>query len=111
MKVRVVNGGRFVPQAVYVGRPTRWGNPFRVREAGSHAEAVRRYEAYFRERLKHPKFREALEALYGRLRRTGTLTLSCHCAPRPCHGEVIARWLAERGREEGYEVRVEVEGR
>lgn len=106
MEVRIVKGGRFVRRAVYVGRPTRFGNPYRVEEVGSHEEAVRLYCAWFRERVKDPRFLQALEALYERLKRERVLTLSCHCAPKPCHAEVIAAWLVERAREEDLKVTV-----
>lgn len=92
--------------AVYVGRPTRFGNPYRVEEVGSHEEAVRLYRAWFRERTKDPRFLQALENLYQRLKRNGVLTLSCHCAPKPCHAEVIAEWLVERGGEEDLKVTI-----
>lgn len=92
--------------AVYVGRPTRFGNPYRVEEVGSHEEAVRLYRAWFRERAKDPRFLQALENLYQRLKRENVLILSCHCAPRPCHAEVIAEWLAERAKGEGLKLTV-----
>ena len=111
MEVRIVKGGRFVRRAVYVGRPTRFGNPYRVEEVGSHEEAVRLYRAWFQERTKDSRFLAALETLYQRLKRENVLTLSCHCVPRPCHAEVIARWLVERGEKEGRRVRVKIEGR
>lgn len=106
MEARVVRGGRFARGAVYVGRPTRFGNPYRVQEVGSHEEAVRLYRAWFRERTKGPRFLQALENLYQRLKRNGVLTLSCHCAPKPCHAEIVAEWLVERGKKEGRAVRV-----
>lgn len=96
--------------AVYVGRPTRFGNPYRVEEVSSHEEAVRLYRAWFRERVKDPRFLQALEALYERLKREKVLTLSCHCAPKPCHAEIVAEWLVERGKKEGRAVRVKIGG-
>lgn len=92
--------------AVYVGRPTRFGNPYRVEEVGSHEEAARLYRAWFQERTKDPRFLQALETLYQRLKRENVLTLSCHCVPRPCHAEVIAEWLAERAKGEGLKLTV-----
>lgn len=106
MEVRIVRGGRFARGAVYVGRPTRFGNPYRVEEVGSHEEAVRLYRAWFQERTKDSRFLQALETLYQRLKRENVLTLSCHCVPRPCHAEVIAEWLAERAKGEGLKLTV-----
>jgi len=54
---------------------------------------------------------EGRSALMCTLVDQGVLTLSCYCAPLPCHGEVIARWLVERGEKEGRRVRVKIEGR
>ena len=42
------------PDAVYVGRPSKWGNPFKVKEQGvvpymgriDHKEAVRLYKEW-----------------------------------------------------------------
>lgn len=111
LEIRLTRRGRFAGGSVYIGRPSRLGNPYRVEETGSREEAVRLYRAWFQERTKDPRFLETLEALYERLKREGVLTLSCYCAPLPCHGEVIARWLVERGEKEGRRVRVQIEGR
>jgi len=108
--VRLVRGGRFVRGATYIGRPTRFGNPFPV-EVWGREEAVRRYREHFAQKLGDPTFREALESLYQRLKSRGGITLSCHCAPLPCHGEVIGAWLVNRAREEVLAARVVVEGR
>jgi len=56
--------------------------------------------------VKEYLFLAALETLYQRLKREGVLTLSCHCAPRPCHAEVIAEWPAERAKGEGLKLTI-----
>ena len=55
--------------AVRIDRRTKWGNWRRIREGRVSLEE--------------------LAALHGK-------TLACHCAPLPCHGEVLARaaWAA-----------------
>jgi hypothetical protein len=65
---------------VYVGRPTRWGNPWRVEEIGA-AEAVARYRA---ELLADP----------GRVavvrRELGGRDLACWCRlDAACHADVL----------------------
>lgn len=40
---RRVKGWRMPPGAVYVGRPTKWGNPYRVGPDGSADVVVSRY--------------------------------------------------------------------
>ena len=74
---------------VYIGRPSKWGNPFTIGEDGTRDEVVRRYEVYAREVFT----REDLEVLVGK-------TLVCWCKPLACHGDV----LVELVREFGYDV-------
>src|ERR1700757_306177 len=66
---------------VYIGRPSRWGNPFVVGEHGTRSECVALYEDWLRH---EPALLKALEELRG-------LVLGCWCAPRACHGDVLVR--------------------
>lgn len=72
--------------AVYVGRPTQWGNPFRIGVHGNRAEVIRKYEVYLRSR---PDLLAQLTDLRGR-------DLVCWCAPAPCHADVLLK-LANEG--------------
>ena len=79
---RVVNKRTYrgAEAAVYVGRPSVWGNPFSLKRYGTGV--FRRYLDYMGE---HPELvARAREELGGRL-------LMCWCAPRLCHAEVLAR--------------------
>ena len=73
-------GWRKPAGAVYVGRPTRWGNPYRVDELGRQ-EAVARYAAHL---AADPALAaEARSALAGR-------DLLCWCPlDEPCHADVL----------------------
>lgn len=63
------------------------GNPFRLAEGEARGATIEQYRAYFYERIEHDaEFRRTVCGLLGR-------TLVCWCAPRPCHGDVIAAWL------------------
>lgn len=74
---------------VYIGRPSKFGNPWRVMGEASRAHAIERYEEYVRKGIaRDPKGREAIKALYGK-------TLGCWCAPKPCHGDVLLKIAAE----------------
>jgi hypothetical protein len=66
---------------VYVGRPSKWGNPFKVGRDGDRATVIRRYEDWLRTQ---PQLMAALPELRGKV-------LGCWCAPLACHGEVLAR--------------------
>lgn len=81
-RTRVVHCKR-APYDVYIGRGrgSRWGNPFVIGRGGDRAEVIEKYERWL---LTQPELLVALPQLRGR-------TLGCWCAPRPCHGDVLAR--------------------
>ena len=73
--------------AIYVGRPSKWGNPYRV-QAGmqgnlkyaAHRTAVRLYQEYLQE---HPDIvKAAKKELRGK-------DLVCWCSPLPCHADIL----------------------
>ena len=66
---------------VYIGRPSKWGNPFVIGPDGTRDDVIARYEAWL---LEQPELVDALPELAGK-------TLGCWCAPRACHGDVLAR--------------------
>jgi hypothetical protein len=87
----------------YVGRPTKWGNPFRVEDLGAE-EAVKRYKecilnnamcyAYIDEieaSIQFDRFKwmaENLEKLRG-------LDLACFCSlSSPCHADALIELLS-----------------
>lgn len=67
------------PGAAFIGRPSKWGNPFVIGRDGTRAEVVARYRAWLCER---PELLAALPELHGR-------DLMCFCAPAACHGDVL----------------------
>lgn len=64
--------------AVYVGRPSKWGNPFVVYKDGSREEIIAKY----REWLLGSELLSDLHELTGK-------DLVCWCAPKPCHADVL----------------------
>lgn len=69
------------PFDVFVARPSKWGNPFVVGKDGTRDEVIAKYEAWLDDR---PDLLAALPELKGKV-------LGCWCAPRACHGDVLAR--------------------
>jgi len=73
---------RDVPySAVYVGRPTKWGNPFAIGKDGTREEVIVKYRkwlTYERPDLVEMAFRE----LRGK-------DLVCWCHPKACHADVL----------------------
>lgn len=78
MTPRVWNKARgdYPASAVYVGRPSKWGNPYRLGK-GDRAEVI----AKFREWLLSESGLDVAE-LRGK-------DLVCWCAPRACHADVL----------------------
>ncbi|MFO0958251.1 MAG: DUF4326 domain-containing protein [Isosphaeraceae bacterium] len=69
------------PHDVYIGRPSKWGNPFVIGRDGTREDVVAKYEAWLHTQ---PELMAALPELKGK-------TLGCWCAPQECHGDVLAR--------------------
>lgn len=87
---RVVNKYK-EPFDVYIGRPSIFGNPYKIGKA-TREEVVLAYSIYFDMRInKDEKFRKAVEALRGK-------RLGCYCKPLPCHGDVIVDWLETKSK-------------
>lgn len=66
--------------AVYIGRPSRWGNPFKIEEFDSREECIAAYREWL---VRKP---ELLEAIRRELRGKD---LVCWCKPLSCHGDVL----------------------
>jgi Domain of unknown function (DUF4326) len=74
--------------AVYIGRGSKWGNPFRIGPDGDRAAVIAKHERWLCHQ--HDLLR-ALDELRGR-------DLVCFCAPLRCHGDLLLR-LANTSRE------------
>lgn len=76
---------------VYIGRPSKWGNPFSEQEntlakfkVSSRKEAIEKYEEWVRSQ---PELMESIKReLKGKV-------LGCFCFPKMCHGYILA-WIA-----------------
>lgn len=68
---------------VYIGRPSKWGNPFTVGPDGTRDEVIQKYADWLADQ---PQLLDDLEELRGR-------RLICWCTPARCHGEVLLRLL------------------
>ena len=82
---------------VDIGRGSLFGNPFKM-ENKSDEERNRvchEYEMYLFKAMGTPdcELMQALDILYKKWRRDGYLYLVCYCAPKDCHGDIIARYL------------------
>lgn len=81
---RVLNKHKDVipSDAVYIGRPSEWGNPFVVGVHGERGECVKMFEEYIsKNQLLQQRVKEQLRGK----------DLVCFCAPRACHGDILLR--------------------
>tara|TARA_Y100000034_G_scaffold34222_1_gene41948 strand:- start:17454 stop:17693 length:240 start_codon:yes stop_codon:yes gene_type:complete len=59
----------------YIGRPSIYGNPFAIGRDGTREEVILKYKEYFYKKIQQDEI------------------LGCYCAPKACHGNIIADWL------------------
>lgn len=83
---KVANIDRGEKYDIYIGRGSKWGNPYAIGFDGDDRdEAIRKFEYDFqRGFLKFTK--EDVLQLKGK-------TLGCYCKPAACHGDVLAEYL------------------
>lgn len=65
--------------AVYIGRPSKWGNPFIIGVHGSRQWCTDSYAIWIQSQ---PHLMKDIPELRG-------LDLVCWCAPKVCHGDIL----------------------
>jgi hypothetical protein len=81
-KVYNKKDGNIPADAVYVGRPTKWGNPYIIGAGrdGTRKEVIRLYKILLDD---NPEIKDAArQELRGK-------DLVCWCAPHKCHADVL----------------------
>jgi hypothetical protein len=72
---------------IFIGRPSKWGNPFPIRADRTREQAVSSYEKWIR--LK-PELLSDLDELNGKV-------LGCYCKESElCHGDILIKLLKEK---------------
>lgn len=69
------------PYDVYIGRPSKWGNPFSIGKDGTREQVIEKYENWIKSQ---PELIKALPDLKDKI-------LGCWCSPQACHGDVLER--------------------
>lgn len=91
--IQIMNKRVYKGPGIYVGRPSPLGNPYPI---GPHSrgECIELYEKLLRTAFVPgtPQYREIV-SLTRRYKASNNLILICWCAPLPCHGEIIARYI------------------
>ena len=65
---------------VYIGRPSKWGNPFEIGKDGTRKQVISKYREWVKTQ---PELLNNIDELKGK-------TLGCWCKPKSCHGDVLA---------------------
>tara|TARA_R110002020_G_scaffold161540_4_gene346751 strand:- start:150 stop:407 length:258 start_codon:yes stop_codon:yes gene_type:complete len=68
---------------VYIGRGSKWGNPFRIGIDGTREDVIKQYRDWIQTQ---PYLLNSLEELRGK-------TLGCFCSPQACHGDILVELL------------------
>ncbi len=76
MQVLNKRNDRATANTVYIGRPSKWGNPFVIGRDGTRAEVVEKYRLWIGTKGYNT------EELRGK-------DLMCWCSPQACHGDVL----------------------
>lgn len=85
-KTRIVNMWKEKCQEP-IGRPTPFGNPYRINADRDRDKVVELYREYFYKRIEEDEaFKKAIEGLKGKV-------LGCFCKPLACHGDIICEYL------------------
>jgi hypothetical protein len=71
---------------IYIGRPSKWGNPFEIGKDGIREEIIEKYRQWI---LAKPELLKQLPELYGK-------RLGCYCKPKACHGDVLKELAEEQ---------------
>jgi hypothetical protein len=107
----VVNKRTHTPTAndVYIGRGSKWGNPFRIGELDADTKqpmtreiVITRYRQLMNGRLNredaysHDHFGDIADVKWTRdLLALHDKTLVCYCKPQACHGDVLEQLIEE----------------
>lgn len=65
---------------IYIGRPSKWGNPFEIGKDVTREEVIAKYINWLETQ---PQLLAALPELKGKI-------LGCWCSPKECHGDILA---------------------
>jgi hypothetical protein len=79
MSTRVVHC-KEEPYDVYIGRPSKWGNPFKIGRDGTREVVLQKYQVWLAEQW---DLLDSLDEVRGKV-------LGCHCKPYGCHGDILA---------------------
>ena len=66
---------------MYIGRGSKWGNPYVIGKDGNRDEVIEKYRLYIE---RTPELLCAISELKGK-------NLVCFCKPQRCHGDILLK--------------------
>jgi len=78
------------PFDVYIGRPSKWGNPFIIGVDGTRKEVI---EKYLEWAPKQKYLMDSLHELDGKI-------LGGWCKPLSCHGDILIKLIEDKKKKE-----------
>jgi len=69
---------------VFIGRPSKWGNPYAIGRDGSRTQVIQKYRVWV---MNQPQLMASLPELRDKI-------LGCYCKPLACHGDVLVDLIA-----------------
>lgn len=84
MATKVVNVKETKKYDVYIGRPSKYGNPFVIGKDGDRKTVIKKYEIWLMKDDQKELRHDIKKNLKGKI-------LGCFCKPEKCHGDVIAK--------------------
>lgn len=71
--------------ALFIGRPSKWGNPFIIGKDGNRSEVIKKHLVWL---LDDNPLLNDLHELTGK-------DLVCYCSPLACHGDILLKLANE----------------
>jgi len=68
---------------IYIGRPSKWGNPFQIGKDGTREEVIEKFRNWI---ITQPNLLKDLHEIKGK-------TLGCWCKPKVCHGDILVELI------------------
>jgi len=77
---------------VYIGRPSKYGNPYRIGKNGTRLEVIIKFKEWL---LGNKELMNDIMELDGKI-------LGCHCKPQRCHGDILVEVIEAKKREQKF---------
>lgn len=82
----IINKKHGQPYDIYIGRGSKWGNPFHIGIHGTREEVIEMYRQYL---LSNETLLKDLPELKDKV-------LACYCKPLKCHGDILIELIDKK---------------